>query len=236
VIRPARTGHALVRFALLLLVAALWPLGARAQSPSPPPAPDGCRAVIDYGDAAIGEFPAGWQPRDDAGRATYRVLAEGGVRFVRATAEGTGSQMGREFPWDATREPILTWRWRPRLFPPGSDERDANRNDSPLAVYAVFGSTSVTTRAVKYVWSRVVPAGTAITTSRSARVLVLRSGPPEDEAWVTETVYVRRDYERLYGEAPARARGVAVLTDADQTRSRAIGDYGAFRVCPERAQ
>jgi hypothetical protein len=63
---------------------------------------------------------------------------------------------------------------------------------------------------------------------------VLRSGTPSNEEWVTETVNVRRDYERLYGEAPGPARGVAVLTDADQTRSRAVGDYGAFAVCPER--
>jgi Protein of unknown function (DUF3047) len=191
--------------------------------------------VVDYRDATVGEFPAGWQARDDAARATYRVVAEGGLRFVRATAEGTGSQMGREFRWDATRAPILSWRWRPRLFPSGSDERESARNDSPLAVYAVFGATSVTTRAVKYIWSRVVPVGATLTTSR-ARTIVLRSGPPPDEGWVTESVNARGDYERVYGEAPPAARGVAVLTDADQTRSRAIGDYGEFRVCPDRPQ
>jgi hypothetical protein len=191
--------------------------------------------VVDYQDAAVGEFPAGWQPRDEAARATYRVLAEGGLRFVRATAEGTGSQMGREFSWDAAREPILTWRWRPRVLPAGSDERDPGRYDSPLAVYAVFGSTQLYTKAVKYVWSRVVPAGATLP-GRTARVIVLRSGPPPGEDWVTETVHVRRDYERVYGEAPARARGIGVLTDADQTRSRAVGDYGAFRVCPDRLQ
>jgi Protein of unknown function (DUF3047) len=217
--------------ALLLLLAVLLADVAHAQTPPRETPPEGCRVVVDYTDAAVGEFPAGWQARNDAARATYRVLAEGGLRFVRATADGTGSQMGREFAWDADREPILTWDWRPRVFPPGSDERNSRLNDSALAVYAVFGSTSVTAHAVKYVWSRVVPAGTALTTSRTARVLVLRSGAPADAAWVTESVHVLHDYERLYGEAPARARGVAVLTDADQTRSRAVGDYGAFRVC-----
>jgi hypothetical protein len=100
-------------------------------------------------------------------------------------------------------------------------------------VYAVFGSTQALSRAVKYVWSRAVPAGTTLSTSR-ARAIVLRTGPPPDENWVTETADVRRDYERLYGEAPGRARGVAVLTDSDQTRTRAVGDYGPFSVCPER--
>jgi hypothetical protein len=228
VIRPSWAGHA----ALLALGGLLTPVAvALAQVPTPPA--DGCRVVVDHSDASIGEFPVGWQPRDEAARATYRAVAEGGLRFVRATAEGTGSQMGREFPWDANAEPILAWRWRPRVFPAGSDERDSSRNDSPLAVYAVFGSSAVVTRAVKYIWSRVVPPGTIVGSAR-ARAIVLRSGPPADENWVTETANVRRDYERLYGEAPGRARGVAVLTDADQTRSRAVGDYGAFRVCPAR--
>jgi hypothetical protein len=191
--------------------------------------------VVDYEDATIGAFPAGWQPRDEAALATYRVAAEAGFRFVRATAEGTGAQMGKEFPWDAAAHPILTWRWRPRVFPPGSDERDSDRKDSPLAVYAVFGSSKLFTRAVKYIWSRAVPVGTTLPSDR-VRAIVLRSGPPPDDAWVTETVHVRRDYERLYGEPPPAARGVAVLTDADQTRSRAVGDYGAFRLCPDQAK
>jgi hypothetical protein len=227
--RPIRAAHGLL---LLLLIGLLAP-GAHAQPPANPGTADGCRVVADYGDAAVGEFPGGWQPRDEAARSTYRVVAESGIRFVRGTAEGTGSQMGREFPWDASRDPVLTWRWRPRVFPQGSDERDPARNDSPLAVYAVFGRTQVLGRAVKYVWSRVVPAGTTLPTGQ-ARVIVLRSGQPPDAEWVTETVNVRRDYERLYGEAPGRARGIAVLTDSDQTRSRAVGDYGSFSVCPER--
>jgi hypothetical protein len=89
------------------------------------------------------------------------------------------------------------------------------------------------TQAVKYIWSRVVPAGTTLTTGRTPAI-VLRVGPPPDGDWVTESVNVRLDYERLHGSAPGRARGVAVLTDADQTRSRAVGDYGEFRVCPDR--
>ena len=156
---------------------------------------------------------------------------EDGLRFVRATADGTGSQMGREFAWSRDSHPVLSWRWRPRVFPAGSDERDPSLNDSALAVYAVSGRSQLTARAVKYVWSRVAPVGTTIPTG-TARVIVLRSGPAPDEGWVTETVDVRRDYERLFGEAPGRARGVAVLTDADQTKSRAIGDYGPFRICP----
>jgi hypothetical protein len=227
VTRPTRAGHAVILLAVGLLSPAVV-----AQTPSTSPPSSDCRVVADFHDSVVGEFPAGWQPRDDAARATYRAAAEAGLRFVRATAEGTGSQMGREFPWDATAHPLLSWRWRPRLFPANSDERDGGRSDSALSVYAVFGKSSMATRAVKYVWSRVAPVGTTFGSSR-ARAIILRSGPPPDDGWVTETVNPRRDYERLYGEAPAPARGIAVLTDADQTRSRAVGEYGPFQVCPD---
>jgi len=231
VIRPTWAGHA-----LLFLLAGMPSSPALAQSLATPPPAEGCRVVVDYRDAVVGEFPPGWQARDDAARATYRVVAEGVLRFVRATAEGTGSQMGREFPWDASRDPVLSWRWRPRVFPTGSDERDSALNDSPLVVYAVFGTSSVVTRSVKYIWSRIVPAGTTLGSSRRVRAIVLRTGSPPDEGWVTETVNARRDFERLFGEAPPAARGIAVLTDADQTRSRAVGDYGEFRVCVDPAR
>lgn len=224
--RPTRAGHGLLLLALVSSSAL-----AQTQAPASP----GCRVVVDYQDSTPGTFPAGWQPRNDAARATYRVVAEGGLVFVRATADGTGSQMGREFDWELSTHPVLSWRWRPRTFPSGSDERDSAKSDSALSVYAVFGQSSMASRAVKYIWSRVVPVGTTLGSSR-ARAIVLRTGAPSNDEWVTEAVNVRRDYERVYGEAPGKARGVAVLTDADQTRSRAVGDYGPFRVCPEGAR
>jgi Protein of unknown function (DUF3047) len=227
VTRPAWAGHAVV-----VLVAVLLSSHALAQSQATPTPAEGCRVVVDYRDATVGEFPKGWQARDDAARATYRVVSEGDLLFVRGTAEGTGSQIGREFPWDATKEPILSWRWRPRVFPTGADERDSKRYDSPLAVYAVFG-TSPMTQAVKYIWSRVVPAGTTLSTGRTPAI-VLRVGQPPDEGWTTESVNVLRDYERVHGGGPGRSRGIAVLTDSDQMKSRAVGDYGEFRVCPDR--
>jgi hypothetical protein len=227
VTRPTRAGYGALLLALLLSSSAI------AETPAPA-SPD-CHVVVDYQESTPGSLPAGWQARNDDARNTYRVVTEGGLAFVRATAEGTGSQMGREFPWDVSTHPVLSWRWRPRAFPPASDERSSGKSDSALSVYAVFGQSAMATRAVKYIWSRVVPVGTTLGSSR-ARAIVLRTGAPSGDEWATETVDVRRDYERLYGEAPEKARGVAILTDADQTQSRAVGDYGPFRVCPEGAR
>jgi Protein of unknown function (DUF3047) len=44
--------------------------------------------------------------------------------------------------------------------------------------------------------------------------------------------YVLDDYRRAFGEDKApKPGGIAVLTDADDTRSTAAGDYANFRAC-----
>jgi hypothetical protein len=61
---------------------------------------------------------------------------------------------------------------------------------------------------------------------------VLRSGPFRPGVWVEERVNVRDDYRRAFGEGKTpKPGGIAVLTDADDTRSSAAGDYANFRAC-----
>jgi hypothetical protein len=197
-----------------------------------------CQPLVDLARYTLGDFPDDWKPREDKAREVYRVLEQGGVRFIRATARGTGLQIGKEFDWSLETRPVLAWKWRPQLLPSGADERDSRRNDSVLGVYAVFPHSPVSVKALKYVWSGVAPAGATATASGGlTRMVVLRSGPPEGGGWVEETVNVAQDYRRLFGETPKPPRGIALLTDADDTRSAAVGDYTDFRICsaPEAA-
>jgi hypothetical protein len=189
--------------------------------------------IDDFSRSTVGEFPAGWKPRKDAGREAYRVREEGGRRFLRAVARGLGIQAGREHEWDLTTHPVLVWSWRPREFPRGADERQARTNDSALAVYAVFPHSPVAVKSLKYVWSERVPAGTHLSISRGlTHVRVLRSGAPRGDGWVQQRVDVRQDYQRLFTEAETpKPAGIAVLTDSDDTGSSAQGDYADFRAC-----
>ena len=56
--------------------------------------------------------------------------------------------------------------------------------------------------------------------------------PASADAWVEERVDVLHDWLALFKESEApRPGGIAVLTDADDTRSTAAGDYANFRAC-----
>ena len=193
-----------------------------------------CITLEDFKKSKVGEFPVDWKARKDTGRQIYKVAEEGGVRFLRAVSKGLGIQAGRETKdWDLAARPVLAWSWRPRQFPKGADERTA-KNDSPLAVYMMVEHSRVTgPKAVKYIWSERVPAGTHLTSNKGlTQVRVLRSGPASGKGWTEERVNVLEDFRNYFAQkATPKPNGIAVLTDADDTKSSAAGDYANFRAC-----
>jgi hypothetical protein len=185
-------------------------------------------------------FPPGWKTRSDQASAerVYRTTEENGERFLRAVANGESVQIGTPVSFDVTDHPWLTWRWRATELPAGADERDAATNDSAAGVYVVFkgGFAGLLPRAIKYVWSTRAPRGTALPSPRypNARIVVLESGADPTPRWHVETVNVLEDYRRLFHAEPSEAQGIALLTDADNTGSRAAADYGDIRALATR--
>jgi len=194
-----------------------------------------CKVIDDFGKSKVGEFPSEWRARKDVGKEVYRVQEEEGRRFLRAHAKALGIQAAREYAWDLKAYPVLAWSWRPREFPKGADEKDGE-NDSVLAVYMLVPYSRIRgPQAVKYIWSEKVPVGSRLSSNTGlTQVRVLRSGIDKKDQWVEERVNVRDDFLKYFEvkEVPEPA-GIAVLTDSDDTKSSAQGDYANFRVCRE---
>ena len=223
---PAHRLERSARIALLVVVLAACVTG----SVTVLPAQNSCIDVDDFSKATVGEFPGGWRPRKDSGKKVYTVAESGERRFLHADAKDLGVQAGKEFAWNLQEYPVLAWSWRPIEFPEGADER-TKKNDSALAVYAVFPHSQFAAKSVKYIWSEKVPKGTHIPqSSGNTQGVVLRTGPNKE--WVEERVNVLNDYKRYFKtDEVAKPQGIAVLTDSDDTQSRAQGDYARFRVC-----
>jgi hypothetical protein len=216
---------------LLLIGIALALLGAPGPVPAAPPAQD-CVVLDDFSAGPVGEFPPDWKPRKPEGKGVYSIREEGGRRFLHAASRGLGIQAGRDVTWDLAAYPVLAWSWRTVQFPAGADERHSDTNDSALAVYAAFPHSPVSLRALKYIWSAVVPVGTHLTSNMTlTQVRVLRNGAARRGTWVAERVNVLEDYRRYFDADAPRPEGIAVLTDADDTKSAAQGDYANFRAC-----
>jgi hypothetical protein len=221
------------RFVIAVLLALALALPLMLAPPAVPA--DDCRPIEDFARAKVGEFPADWKPRKDAGKGVYAVREDGGKRYLHAASKGLGIQAAREIEgWDLATHPVLAWSWRPVEFPKGGDEREPGTNDSALAVYMLVPYSRVAgPKAVKYVWSEKVPVGTHLTSNAGlTQVRVLASGAAGKSEWRQAKVNVLEDYQKFFDtkDTPKPA-GIAVLTDADDTKSSAAGDYADFRVC-----
>src|SRR5437879_3266963 len=195
-----------------------------------------CRTIEDFSKVKVGELPADWKLRKDSGKEVYRVAEESGLRFLHATAKGLGVQVAKEYEWDLGAYPMLVWSWRPLEFPKGGDERESKTNDSALAVYMLVPYSRIRgPKAVKYIWSEKVPVGTRLDSNGGlTQVRVLDSGTDRRGQWVEQRVNAREDYLKYFDEKDVpKAAGIAVLTDSDDTKSSAQGDYANFRVCKE---
>jgi hypothetical protein len=205
-------------------------------SPSgPQPVTSGeCISIETFSAGKVGAEPPDWKLRKDSGRGVYLIQEESGQRFLHAASQGLGIQLAKEFEWDLRAYPVLAWSWRPVEFPKGSDEREAKRNDSALAVYLLVPYSRIRgPKAVKYIWSEKVAVGTPLSSNMGlTQVRVLRSGAEQKGQWVEERVNARDDYMKAFEVAePPKPAGIAVLTDADDTQSSAQGDYANFRAC-----
>lgn len=182
----------------------------------------------------VGKFPSGWSSRDKENMIKiYTVQAEGGNKFLHADSRGTSVQIGYEKKWEIKDFPILRWRWRAQTFPEGTNEREKSGNDNVLAVYVVFGGWPIPS-SIKYIWSDTLPVGATFDSPHSGKtkIIVVRSGRSRIGRWVTEERNVLADYRSLFGEEeknPA-AKGIALLTDSDNTNTRAVGDYGDITI------
>lgn len=191
--------------------------------------------VDDFADAPPATFPARWKARDaETAKRVYTVASENGEHFLKAVAQGQAAQIGVPIKVNADEYPVLSWRWRIDEVPTGSDEREKATNDSAAGVYVVFKGPfgGLVPRAIKYVWSARAPRGATFASPgySTAQIVVLESGSDAVGQWRAETVNFAADYRRLFNADPPEVQGIAVLTDADDTGSRAAADYGDFRL------
>jgi hypothetical protein len=183
----------------------------------------------------IGKSPTGWVSSNGKAQEIYSVRTGDTGKFLHADAQGTSVQIGLEKKWSIQDLPVMEWRWRAIQFPNNTDERKKGTNDSVLGLYILFGSAPFF-QAIKYVWSDTLSVGMSFDSPFSSRVrlVVVETGRALAGKWVVERRNVLADYRRLFNARNVPdPTGIAVLTDADNTNSRAVGDYGEIDILPQ---
>ncbi|HXA95323.1 MAG TPA: DUF3047 domain-containing protein [Candidatus Dormibacteraeota bacterium] len=198
--------------------------------------------------------PPGWEAltfSKVARHTRYTVVRDGAGWVLRADSDASASGLYRPLDLDPKVHRILSWRWKVEGVLARSDPRFKSGDDYAARVYVAFrydpGTATLWERArygvyrllhgryppglaINYVWESRLPVGTVLDSAYTSRtkIVVVRSGAAEAGRWVGETRDVYEDYRRIVGGEPPRIVGVALMTDTDDTKDRAVAYYDAI--------
>lgn len=177
--------------------------------------------------------PLKWEGNE---RGEHALVTEGGNTFLRSRTipKAEAIHIHRRIDWDLAEYPYLRWKWRVRKSPTGAKITDSARSDAGAQIYLVwqgFPGHYV----IKYFWGG--KEDTVGETFKQGNFLVgrlfgviLENRVPGD-AWVTEVRNVKEDFLAGFDrEPPGKVGALAVLADADETKSEAEADFDDFVV------
>lgn len=195
--------------------------------------------------------PEGWKPltfKNIERHTQYELVKDGASVVVKARSEASASGLTREIRIDPREYPIVRWRWKIENLLKKSDVSRKDGDDYPARLYVtfeydpdrvsfprrakyragrlIFGDIPIA--ALNYVWDGKAPAGTFVDNAYTdfAKMVVVRSGPQFVGIWVEEERNVYDDYRKAFGEEPPMIKGVAIMTDTDNTKESATAYYG----------
>lgn len=196
-------------------------------------------------------LPEGWKPLTFPKvekHTAYELVRDGEAVVVRARSEAAASGLAREIRIDPREYPIVRWRWKAANLLKKSDIRSKEGDDYPARLYItfeyepdkvsagrrakyrlgrlIFGDIPIA--ALNYVWDGKAPAGTLVDNAYTdfAKMIVVRSGAQALGTWVEEERNVYEDYKKAFGGEPPMIKGVAIMTDTDDTGESATAYYG----------
>ncbi len=201
-------------------------------------------------------FPQGWKPltfKKIAKHTEYVLVRDGDQVVVKATSEASASGLTKEVSINPKDYPMVRWRWKVENLLQRSDVSRKDGDDYPARLYITFAYDpehvsfgkklkykagrvlfgDIPIGALNYIWETKTPVGTMIENAYTdfAQMIVVESGPSKVGTWVEEERNIYDDYTNAFGEEPPLINGVAIMSDTDNTKERAIAFYGdiAFR-------
>jgi len=149
--------------------------------------------------------------------------------FIKAEAKGKGSGLGKEVKIDLLKTPFINISWKVEKDLSGIVENSKKGHDYAARVFVIkkTGSTPLSNRAINYVFSSNNDVGENWPSPYTKKSIdyVLSSTKNNLNTWVTVKANVREDFMKLHGIDVLDISGVAIMTDTDNSKLKAISYY-----------
>lgn len=184
---------------------------------------------------------------------SFHYASVDGRDAMAVSADSSASMLRKKLRLEPDRIRRVHFSWKLPALIPAADMGDRDLDDAPVRVVLAFDGDRSTfstknamlnelTRALTgeempyavlmYVWSKQKPVGTVIPSPRTDRIrkLVIETGASNLSQWMAYERDIVADFQQVYGERPGALIGMGVMTDTDNTQTKAQAWYGPVQV------
>jgi hypothetical protein len=163
------------------------------------------------------------------GKTTWSLGSNENGSYIRAEAEGKGSGLGKEVTIDLTKTPFINITWKVEKDLSGIIENSKKGHDYAARVFVIkkTGSTALSNRAINYVFSsnNSINKNWPSPYTKKSIDYVLSTTKENSNEWVSVKTNVKEDFKKLHNLDVSKLTGVAIMTDTDNSKLKAISYY-----------
>jgi len=163
------------------------------------------------------------------GETSWTLGSNENGNFIKAESQGKGSGLGKEVLIDLIKTPFINITWKIEKDLSGIVENSKKGHDYAARVFVIkkTGSTALSNRAINYVFSSNNEVGKNWPSPYTKKSIdyVLSSTKNNLNTWVTVKANVKEDFMKLHGIEVLDLSGVAIMTDTDNSKLKAISYY-----------
>ena len=163
------------------------------------------------------------------GKTMYTLGSNENGNYVRAEAKGKASGLGKEIKINLLKTPFINITWKVEKDLSGIIENSKKGHDYAARVFVVkkTGATALSNRAINYLFSSNNFVGENWTSPFTKKSIdyVLSTTKEYPDQWVTVKANVKEDFQKLHDLNVNELSGVAIMTDTDNSKLKAISYY-----------
>jgi len=163
------------------------------------------------------------------GKTTYTLAINENGNYLMAEADGKASGLGKEVKINLIKTPFINITWKVEKNLSGIIENSKKGHDYAARVFVVkkTGVTPLSNKAINYVFSSNNSVGENWPSPYTKKSIdyVLSTTNEHQNEWVTVKANVREHFKKLHDLDVKELNGVAIMTDTDNSKLKAISYY-----------
>ena len=184
--------------------------------------------VFEFSEAELSQLEVR-KVRGADNKTLYSVNSNENGNYLKAVADNAASGLGKEIKINLNKTPFINITWKVEKDLSGIVENSKKGHDYAARLFVIkkTGSTALSNRAINYVFSSNNEVGKSWPSPYTKKSIdyVLSSTKNNLDTWVTVKANVKDDFMKLHGIEVSDISGVAIMTDTDNSKLKAISYY-----------